>query len=129
MNPHCRILWAEDDHDDILLIKEACVAIGCTAEIIFVGDGTLVLPNLIKAEADSLLPSLIVLDQNLPKMSGVEVFSLLQSHRHFNQIPVIFFTTGSKGPFMDELREKVMVYQKPAKYTEFLKVIKRITAF
>ena len=41
------------------------------------------------------LPKLILLDLNLPKISGKEIFLELASHVHFNSIPIVALTTSS----------------------------------
>jgi CheY-like chemotaxis protein len=40
------------------------------------------------------LPDLIVLDWNLPKVSGAEVLGQLKQHKHLRRIPVLIFSAS-----------------------------------
>jgi DNA-binding response OmpR family regulator len=46
--------------------------------------------------AERLVPSLCVLDVQMPKLSGFEVLRALRSSEHTAQIPVIFLTASVK---------------------------------
>jgi DNA-binding response OmpR family regulator len=83
-----RILIVEDDRDIASLIKHALERQGdSTADIVGSGEAAL------KAVADSP-PELIILDLNLPVISGLEVFRIVRSRSDQN-IPVIMLTARS----------------------------------
>jgi DNA-binding response OmpR family regulator len=83
-----RILIVEDDRDIASLIKHALERQGdSTADIVGTGEAAL------KAVADSP-PELIILDLNLPVLSGLEVFRIVRSRTDQN-IPVIMLTARS----------------------------------
>lgn len=93
------ILIADDDMDDCQMIKEALTESRLLNEIQFVHDGEQVLKHLHdrweQSRADkNLMPGLILLDLNMPKMDGREVLFEMKKHPHLHRIPVIVLTTS-----------------------------------
>lgn len=86
------LLVVEDDQDDIDLLQEALQESGVkfTADIIVQGDQ--VLPYL---EKNEVLPDVIILDLNLPRLHGKEVLQLLKASPRLSPIPVVILTTSS----------------------------------
>jgi CheY-like chemotaxis protein len=87
------ILIVEDDDDDREIIDEAFIEIGFEAEVKKFINGEMMLQYLEKLEA-SLYPSLIVLDNTLPKLNATEILVLLKKDQRFSAIPVIIYTTS-----------------------------------
>ncbi|MBC7892787.1 MAG: response regulator [Sphingobacteriaceae bacterium] len=92
MSTQLKILLVEDDPDDVELFGYALeeYAVACHLDVIMEGDG--VLPFL---KMQAILPDVIVLDLNLPRVLGREVLSLLKAHVRFRTIPVMILTTSS----------------------------------
>ena len=81
-----RVLIVEDEEDIAGLIKHALERSGSAdAEIVNSGDAAL------KAVADSP-PDLIILDLNLPVLSGTEVCRILRSRPEVRHVPIIMLT-------------------------------------
>jgi len=81
-----RILVVEDEHDIAGLIKHTLERdAGTRVEMVTSGDAAL------KAVADDP-PHLIILDLNLPVLSGFEVCRILRSRPATRQIPIIMLT-------------------------------------
>src|SRR5437667_6753973 len=88
MSKH-RVLIVEDEHDIAGLIKRTLERTGETeAEIVGSGDAAL------KAVADRS-PDLIILDLNLPVLSGVEVCSILRARSGAKHLAIIMRTARS----------------------------------
>jgi CheY-like chemotaxis protein len=87
------ILIVEDDDEDREIIDEAFIEIGFEAEVKKFINGEMMLQYLEKLEA-SLYPSLIVLDNTLPKLNATEILVLLKKDQRFSAIPVIIYTTS-----------------------------------
>ncbi|MCK7554349.1 response regulator [Chitinophaga sedimenti] len=88
-----KILLAEDDEDDRLIFSAIVNDLGHDGEFSFeaVENGIDVLQYL---DAHSTaLPSLIILDQNMPKMNGRETLAALKSDERFAHIPVVIYST------------------------------------
>ena len=81
-----RVLIVEDEQDIAGLIKHALERAGdADAEIVSSGDAAL------KAAADHV-PDLIILDLNLPVLSGLDVCRLLRSRADVRHVPIIMLT-------------------------------------
>ena len=90
------IVIAEDDADDQFLFQTAFEENGLTFQIEFVHNGVELISYLdsCKVTADHTdLPSLIILDLNMPKKDGREVLKEIKDHPVYKIIPVIIFTT------------------------------------
>ena len=81
--PRHRVLIVEDEHDIAGLIKHTLERTGDTeAHVVSSGDAAL------KAVAEEP-PDLIILDLNLPVVSGVEVCRILRSRSDARHVPII----------------------------------------
>ena len=81
-----RVLIVEDEQDIAGLIKHSLERSGSAdAEIVHSGDAAL------KAVADHT-PDLIILDLNLPVLSGIEVCRILRSRAEGRHVPIIMLT-------------------------------------
>ena len=71
-----RILLADDNLDDQSFIRDAFSYVNANIELEILNDGQELLEHLhiIKNEE---IPSLIVLDYNMPKLNGVQVLEIL----------------------------------------------------
>lgn len=74
------------------------------------------------------LPDLILLDINLPKMSGIEVLKILKSDVSVKSIPVIVLTSsGEEKDINDCFREGANSYiRKPVDFKEFMMITEKI---
>lgn len=88
------LIIADDDLDDQLLIKDALEHNGIDSQsIAFVENGEDLMDKL--NESLQELPSLLLLDLNMPKKDGRETLIELKKHEMFKSIPVIIFSTSS----------------------------------
>jgi CheY-like chemotaxis protein len=88
------ILIADDDQEDRYLLHTAFEEIGRSNDIYLVENGLQVFSYLDTFIEQSGMPSLIVLDLNMPILNGMETLSRLKSHNVYKNIPVIIFTTS-----------------------------------
>jgi two-component system response regulator len=94
------VLVADDDADDRLLTRDALVSRSSTTEVRFVADGVELLEYLRRRGrfadlVDSPRPGLILLDLNMPRMSGHEVLRELKADPALREIPVVVLSTSS----------------------------------
>ena len=80
------ILLIEDNPGDILLIEKALQACAIT-DITVAADGETALSLLMEAQ---IMPDLIILDLNIPKVSGI---SVLQQYHPKETPPVVVFSS------------------------------------
>ena len=94
---HLPILIAEDDPDDRYLIESAFGESKFDHTIDFVENGEELL-HYMNAEghySSRNLPSLILLDLNMPKIDGRTAMMQLKADRAFRKIPIIVLTTST----------------------------------
>ena len=95
--PHsARILLADDDMEDRMIIEDAFRDIGLEHERAFVEQflGSQSGRFLDDVNGEGNLPSLIVLDLNMPRLNGTETLRLLKNHPVYRNIPVKIFSTS-----------------------------------
>ena len=97
------ILVVEDDGVDVAKIKKALQQVNLTNPIYVVGNGSDALEWL--RSSDFPQPGLILLDLNMPKMSGLEFLEQLRSDNSLKNIPVVVLTTS------DEDTHKTQAFQ------------------
>ncbi len=90
------ILLVEDDPGDIRLTAEALKESGFPFHLSVVKDGDEALNFLYKVGkfADRPTPELVLLDLNLPTISGHEVLKVIKHDRLLGKIPIVILTTS-----------------------------------
>jgi DNA-binding response OmpR family regulator len=85
-----QIFLIEDDMDDIELLQDAMAGISHDMHIANDGDAAV---ELIKS--GTIVPDIIILDLNLPKIHGREVLLEIKSFDAYRNIPLVILTTSS----------------------------------
>jgi len=94
MNSYKTILLVEDNPSDIALTKRALEKAKVMNQIIVAEDGQAALDYLQGGETDQ--PALVLLDLNLPKVSGLEVLKRIRANPRSRRIPVVILTTSNE---------------------------------
>lgn len=120
------VLVAEDDPDDRLLLKEAFAEkLGDAVPLEFVNDGVELIEHLIRlSEANSTLPSVILLDINMPRMNGLQALERIKAHSRMKTIPCAMLST-SNSPEMVNLSYQLgasSYFQKPATFEQMVEL-------
>lgn len=89
------ILYAEDDLDDLFMIRQAFEQFDGSTQLLHAGNGYEALEYLSKSKAEKRLPCLVILDVNMPGMNGREALMHIRQSDDFRNIPVVLFTTSS----------------------------------
>ncbi|HTI57763.1 response regulator [Mucilaginibacter sp.] len=89
------ILLVEDNEGDILLTKEALEDSKIINKISVIKDGKAAISFFESITAKDEIPDLVLLDINLPKISGHEVLMYIKNSEKYRGIPVIVLTTSS----------------------------------
>ncbi|HVG40450.1 MAG TPA: response regulator [Chitinophagaceae bacterium] len=90
-----RILCVDDDEDDLILIREAIERNNEHYEVLEAFDGVQALELLEQMGAQGVLPCLIILDINMPRMNGKQTLTHIKKDVTLQSIPLIVFTTSS----------------------------------
>jgi CheY-like chemotaxis protein len=89
------ILIVDDDTDDREIMRDAFTTIPeNNHEYVFIENGDKLIEYLEQCDATTL-PSLIILDLNMPGKDGREALKEIKAHEEFRIVPVIVFTTSS----------------------------------
>jgi CheY-like chemotaxis protein len=124
-----RILHVEDSEEDLILFGRACEAAGLPARFNRVEDGAEAVAYL-KGEGEFAdrarhpLPDIIILDLNLPGMSGFDFLRWLRKESGLPSIPVLIFTiSGSAEDKARALDEGAAGYfVKPENFEAMVKI-------
>ncbi len=87
------ILYADDDADDRMLLSSTFQTVAPNVKFEMVPDGFKALDFL--EQRKEKLPCLVILDLNMPGMSGKEVLQRLKATTEFNAMPIVVFTTSA----------------------------------
>ena len=90
------ILYADDDNDDLLFVKEAFEEQSLNVDLVTAKDGVETLSYLKKSISSNNIPCLIILDINMPKMDGKQTLLKLKEINELKHVPVILFSTSSQ---------------------------------
>jgi CheY-like chemotaxis protein len=101
MDTPLRILVAEDELGDVLLLQRAFAKAEVKAPVHFARDGQEVLDYLqgthpFENPVEHPLPNLLLLDLELPRINGFEVLQWLREHRAFRCLPVVVFSSSDQ---------------------------------
>ncbi len=88
------ILYIEDDPDFAFIMNYAVREIKDDLVVSIVEDGNMAIAALKRFEEDKHRPKLILLDLNLPGISGLEVLKKIKEIPYFKYVPVILFSTS-----------------------------------
>lgn len=127
------VLLVEDDPGDVVITQEALAESKLTNTLHVATDGEQALQFLRREgdHANAPRPGLILLDLNLPRLSGHEVLSHIKADPELRRIPVVVLTTSQAEE--DILRSYDLhanaFVSKPVDFDRFLEVVRQIDSF
>jgi CheY-like chemotaxis protein len=131
MNAPVIIVMIEDDEGHARLIERNIRRAGVNNQIIPFANGTDAIAYLLGREHRKGDPLLILLDLNLPDMSGIEILRRVKETPHLKATPVVVLTTA------DDAQEIKRCYEfgcnvyvtKPVNYENFANAIRQLGLF
>lgn len=127
------ILLVEDNPGDVRLTLEALKAGKINNKVLVMKDGEEAVNYLKRRNGyeSRPLPDLILLDLNLPKLSGREVLATIKEDDALKHIPVVILTTSKAE---DDVLKSYQHYAncyitKPVDFEQFSTVIKKLEDF
>ena len=126
------IVMIEDDEGHARLIERNIRRAGVTNEIIHFSDGASTYDYFNKLQAQPAdTPILVLLDLNLPDVSGIDILEYLKSHGHLKVTPVIVLTTTDDRSEIQRCYDLgCNVYMtKPVDYQQFATAIRQLGLF
>jgi CheY-like chemotaxis protein len=129
------ILLVEDDPRDVELTLAALAEHRLANRVAVVCDGAEALDYLfyrgkykMRGDGD---PVVVLLDNKMPKVSGLEVLKIMKEDEHLRVIPVVVLTSSRETPDMVQFyKHNANAYVvKPVDFTEFMKAVKQLGIF
>ena len=103
--PRHLVLYADDDEDDLQLVREAFDNYASNVEVLTFPDGISLVKFLEMREPLTPSPCLIILDINMPVLNGKETIKEIRQIEPYQEIPIVLFSTSSL-PFDKKFAEK-----------------------
>ena len=126
MNDNKTILLVEDNPQDEMLILRSLRKVNLANQVDVARDGQQALDYLFRegefaGRGGTDLPTVVLLDINLPRVNGLEVLERLRADQRTRLLPVVILTSS------DEERDRLKSYEqgansfvrKPLDFTEF----------
>ncbi|HEU4634235.1 MAG TPA: response regulator [Flavisolibacter sp.] len=119
-----KILYVDDDSDDCYFLGLSLSETGTNADLVCATDVEEAINYLNSADANNL-PSLIILDLNMPKWDGRQTLSYIKSQPRLCNIPVVILSTSENK--LDQEACTVLgassYYKKPFHYEGYKMII------
>lgn len=133
MSKPLEVLLVEDDEDDVLLTREALKDSKVIVSMSVAQDGEEALKRLRRQPPfeTAPVPELVLLDLNLPRVSGREVLKELKSDPALKKIPVVVLTTSAADTDVLKCYDlgANCYITKPVDFEQFQRIIKVIDEF
>jgi len=129
------ILLVEDDFNDAEMTLAALADHELPHKVFVVRDGAEALDYLYCrkkfATRSGGHPIVILLDNKMPKVSGLEVLKILKADEHLRMVPVVVLTSSRETPDLIEFyRHGVNAYVvKPVSFLDFMRAVKILGVF
>jgi two-component system response regulator len=120
------ILLVEDSPDDVMLTQRALRKNNIGNRVVVATDGEQAIDYLLPADGKRVVPELILLDINLPKLSGLDVLRAIRGDERTRYLSVVVLTTSN------EEQDIVSSYdlgansyvRKPVEFDNFLEAVR-----
>src|SRR5262249_51146044 len=125
---HAADVWIVDDNPgDVLLIQMALERLELPCHLKVISNGEDALRQVNALETEPSIPDIILLDINLPRVSGMEVLRALRSHSAGSQVRVAVVSSSPRSNDQDLAKIGADRYlQKPVELKAFLRGIARL---
>jgi len=128
MNKSLNILLIEDDAIEVMKFNRVLSTMNFSHKVIEAKNGEEALTIL---KIKEVIPDIIILDLNMPKINGIEFLRILKADEHLKCIPSIILTTSNnRKDVLECYKIGIAGYLlKPLKYEDYIVRIKRLLEF
>lgn len=130
------ILLIEDNQNEILLAERAFKNAHISDKLVVVHDGVAALDYLFRRNSfedydTGSSPALVLLDLNLPRISGLEILKQIRANPDTSLLPVVVLTSSAEER---DLREAYSLgansyIRKPTDFSRFVEVVQRLSFY
>lgn len=122
------ILLIEDDHIEIMKLQRTVAKLGLNHKITEARNGEEALEIL---RSGKPLPDIVLLDLNMPRMSGMEFLKILKADEVLQYLPTIILTTSENrvdlvGCYQIGIAGYII---KPLKYEDYQEKLAKVLAY
>ena len=128
MEKRLDVLLIEDNLIEVMKMERAISSLGLNHTINVANNGEEALEIL---EDNQQWPDLILLDLNMPRISGIEFLMILKNNEDLKHIPTVILTTSDNQKDIEECyRIGVSGYiVKPLKYYDYVDKIQNVLSY
>ncbi len=130
------ILVVEDNPDNVTLIRRSLQKAGVTAEVAVAGDDReardfLYAQGAWQSRDVERAPDLILLDINLPGLSGLDYLRLIRINARTKHTPVVIFTSSDQPRDVARAYERgaTSYVRKPVDFARFAEVVRLVATY
>jgi len=125
------IFCVEDDVDFAFFMETAILELKETSTLQIIDNGTEALNVLRKLASDKLKPRLILLDLNLPGISGIDILKEIRAIPYLRYSPVVLFSTSDNVKDIEmSLEFGANAYvTKPSSYSDLIICLQSLSDF
>ncbi|MCF8323051.1 MAG: response regulator [Flavobacterium sp.] len=122
------ILLIEDDAIEVMKFNRVLSTLGLKHKIIEANNGEEALETL---KVKNIVPDIIILDLNMPKINGIEFLQILKNDNFLKYIPSIILTTSNNHKDVLECYKIGIAgyVLKPLKYEDYVDRIKKMLEY
>lgn len=134
MPPPPLLLLVDDNEDDIALVERVLDAQGLTGSYVVARNGAEALDYLFARGAHRgrdrrKLPAVVLMDLNLPRLSGIEALRAIRGNELTRLLPVVIFSTSTERHHLRDayLAGANSCLRKPVSYGDFESMLRQVS--
>jgi CheY-like chemotaxis protein len=124
-----KILCVDDDHDDCFLLRKSIQQLSdIVVENAYHGEEALKVLENQKLSGD--LPSLIIMDINMPVMDGIKTIESIKKDDQLKNIPLVVFSTSLKTLDEEYIKKRnIEALTKPLEWSSYKEIAKKLLTY
>jgi len=127
-NDYIHIILTDDDEDDRLFFIDAFEELNMNTKVTIFNDGVELMDYL--NSEDAILPNVLFLDLNMPKMSGIECLNEIRVNSKMSDIAIAIYSTSASDEDIEEtfvLGANIYI-KKPNNFKQLKKMLSEVVS-